>query len=515
MAITPDKNWLLRNLIGLGVDVELARFMASCLPTSFMPQDPRVSGALGAELLTNGTFAGNLTGWTATNWSYSAGTAVHAAGNTSALSQSIQVSNGASYLIALTYSGLTAGAYAISINGTACPNFNTIETGVIGTYYAGYIATTTGTVTFSVTPTSPFNGSIGPISVKKVGATNTSLSSLQDSSGIVLLDIRGLDSLTNLGIGRDVLTKNVTGTGNTGMGRRVLFQNIGGYENSGFGFSVLENNLVGFKNTAAGWRALFNNISGFINTAFGHEALLSNTVGAYNGAFCYGALHENVSGFSNFALGVNALYKNISGNYSIGIGSNALGESLNGQNISIGVDSSRSITVGVYNVATGQYALQYLVSGNDNNAYGIQALQQALGNSNSGFGSQVLSALVLGDDNCGFGKGAGATQTAGDRNIVIGSGVNLPSTTGSDQINIGNTIYANRASGGSVSIGATSPNAKAKLEIASTTQGFLPPRMTTTQRDAIAAPPEGLMVYNLSTHKLNVFTTAWEAVTSA
>jgi hypothetical protein len=66
-----------------------------------------------------------------------------------------------------------------------------------------------------------------------------------------------------------------------------------------------------------------------------------------------------------------------------------------------------------------------------------------------------------------------------------------------------------------VGIGTTTPNAKAKLQVDSTTQGFLPPRMTTAQRDAISSPPAGLMIYNTTTNKLNVYTTAWEQVTSA
>ena len=70
---------------------------------------------------------------------------------------------------------------------------------------------------------------------------------------------------------------------------------------------------------------------------------------------------------------------------------------------------------------------------------------------------------------------------------------------------------------GNVGIGTTSPDVDAKLQIDSTTQGFLPPRMTTTQRNAIAAPvPAGLMIYNTTTNKLNFYNgTAWEAVTSA
>ncbi len=46
-----------------------------------------------------------------------------------------------------------------------------------------------------------------------------------------------------------------------------------------------------------------------------------------------------------------------------------------------------------------------------------------------------------------------------------------------------------------VGIGTTSPNTNAVLDLTSTTQGFLPPRMTQVQMNAIAAPAEGLMVY--------------------
>lgn len=67
--------------------------------------------------------------------------------------------------------------------------------------------------------------------------------------------------------------------------------------------------------------------------------------------------------------------------------------------------------------------------------------------------------------------------------------------------------------GGGV-FGATTSNASAILELVSTTQGFLPSRMTTAQRDAIAAPGVGLVIFNTTTNKLNLYTGAWEAVTS-
>lgn len=65
-------------------------------------------------------------------------------------------------------------------------------------------------------------------------------------------------------------------------------------------------------------------------------------------------------------------------------------------------------------------------------------------------------------------------------------------------------------------VNTVSPSASAAFQVDSTTKGFLPPRVTTTQRDAISSPAEGLMVYNSSTHKLNFWNgSAWEAVTSA
>ena len=68
--------------------------------------------------------------------------------------------------------------------------------------------------------------------------------------------------------------------------------------------------------------------------------------------------------------------------------------------------------------------------------------------------------------------------------------------------------------GGSLSVGGA-PVATAALTVTSTTQGFLPPRMTEAERDAIGAPAAGLIVYNTTTNKLNFrAAAAWEVVTS-
>lgn len=71
-------------------------------------------------------------------------------------------------------------------------------------------------------------------------------------------------------------------------------------------------------------------------------------------------------------------------------------------------------------------------------------------------------------------------------------------------------------SAGNVGIGTAAPSASCLLHLSSTTSGFRPPSMTTAQRDLIATPIAGVMIYNNSTNKLNFYNgSAWEAVTSA
>ena len=52
-----------------------------------------------------------------------------------------------------------------------------------------------------------------------------------------------------------------------------------------------------------------------------------------------------------------------------------------------------------------------------------------------------------------------------------------------------------------IGMGTTSPNASAMLDITSTTRGFLKPRLTTTQKNAIASPAAGLEVYDTTLNR--------------
>jgi hypothetical protein len=76
----------------------------------------------------------------------------------------------------------------------------------------------------------------------------------------------------------------------------------------------------------------------------------------------------------------------------------------------------------------------------------------------------------------------------------------------------GNILIAHNGTStvGRVGIGTAAPNSSALLDITSETLGFLPPRMTTTQRDAITSPATGLQIYNTTTNANNFYNgSAW------
>lgn len=57
-----------------------------------------------------------------------------------------------------------------------------------------------------------------------------------------------------------------------------------------------------------------------------------------------------------------------------------------------------------------------------------------------------------------------------------------------------NTNHLNITPTGNIGIGTETPDASAVLDVSSSSRGFLPPRMTKVQRDAISSPAEGLMI---------------------
>jgi len=59
-----------------------------------------------------------------------------------------------------------------------------------------------------------------------------------------------------------------------------------------------------------------------------------------------------------------------------------------------------------------------------------------------------------------------------------------------------------------------SADSSAFFSVTSSNKGIAFPQMTEALRDAIVDPAFGLVIANLNTMKLNVFTTVWEEITS-
>ena len=119
-------------------------------------------------------------------------------------------------------------------------------------------------------------------------------------------------------------------------------------------------------------------------------------------------------------------------------------------------------------------------------------------------------------------KAGSAFATTADQNALIletneTNGVKVNSAGATSTIRLWqNNIERMRVdNAGSVNIGgATNNNTTAIFEIVSTTKGLLPPRMTTTQINAIASPAEGLVVYNLTINAPCFYDgTGWRKIT--
>jgi hypothetical protein len=83
--------------------------------------------------------------------------------------------------------------------------------------------------------------------------------------------------------------------------------------------------------------------------------------------------------------------------------------------------------------------------------------------------------------------------------LSVGSGYAAPAEDG-------NLVVEGR-----VGIGTTDP--QAILDISSTTSGFLPPRMSSDEMNAISGPLTGSIIYNTSANQLNVYNgNSWQLV---
>jgi hypothetical protein len=236
---------------------------------------------------------------------------------------------------------------------------------------------------------------------------------------------------------------------------------------------------------------------------------INNTVsgGAGSSALCGGSGNSVLAESSYLGGGINnsiaalALDSTISGGSSNTIATGGVGSTISGGNTNTSAGAAGTIGGGVANTIIFGSGQCTIAGGSTNTANSSYA---SVGGGYTNQATGAWSTIPGGDSNTADGPYSFAAGRRAKVGGTTGAYVWADSTNADFTATVTDS-YVIRASGG-VGIGTPSPDPVAILQADSTTKGFLPPRMTTTQRDAISSPPVGLTIFNTTTNTLETFT---------
>jgi hypothetical protein len=195
---------------------------------------------------------------------------------------------------------------------------------------------------------------------------------------------------------------------------------------------------------------------------------------------------------SSFALVVPTnITSNALANY--GIGANALNSLTDGDgNVAIGYDAAKNVSGALYNTAVG-----------------YSALSATTGSGNTAIGRNTGTTNTSGSNNTFLGQSSNASANNLTNASAIGYSAEV---TANNSIQLGNANVTKVNSSGAfitssgLGVGVSLLNSNAAIEIGSTDKGVLLPRLSTSNVNSMQTPTEGLMIYNSSTQKVQVYT---------
>lgn len=291
--------------------------------------------------------------------------------------------------------------------------------------------------------------------------------------------------------------------------------------------SFINNNTS--QQTSANWNIDGNGVAaGYLtaqgytvkgSTGSGNVGLVNSTTaiaGVNNTIMGNGAgASQNGSSANNTLMGLSAGTAITSGTNITAIGVNAgLAVNTGDKMVLLGRSAGDGITSSTEVVAIGLDAMGSGSSGagvSYSTAVGSSAALALTGTLSTHLGAYSAYQATSSDYGVHLGAFNDGSLTTGDWNIGIGAYVTQVSNTASGQLNIGNVLYginlyqtnslsSTPTATGAIGIGTNAPDASSRLDVTSTTQGFLPPRMTATQGSAIGSPAEGLLIYVTNTN---------------
>jgi hypothetical protein len=363
---------------------------------------------------------------------------------------------------------------------------------------------------------------------------------------------------TNIVFGSENFNASATGGFNIAIGVQSLSPLTSGEKNVSAGYQSGLAISTGSRNTLLGYFASRNK-NGSDNTFIGHFSGSTGSAGSNITAVGNFSAYQTTGNYNNL-FGNNSGYDLTTGQYNTMVGSGTVGNGITtgsfntiiGSQVT-GLSSSLSNTI---ILADGQGNQRLRIASNGNTLIGtttdagykldVNGTARVSGMTTIATSTANTESLVITNSATGgspylkLGLWATLGQTFSSQHTIIANNC-YPKSDGTtnwtrinaaknasfininyDAIVFGSSINAASGSletGGmylvsnSLGIGTATPNASSLLDITSTTKGFLPPRMTNAQMVAIVTPATGLMVYDTTNNKVNVYDgSAWTAL---
>ena len=375
--------------------------------------------------------------------------------------------------------------------------------------------------------------------------------------------------MSNTAVGNTALYSNTSGNQNTAVGLLAGFANTTGTDNVAIGGGALYSNTVSNGNIAIGTTAMYYANGGSNSTVIGYNAGQTayggtNTFLGYNSGFAVtsGANNVIIGGYTGSAAPISATGSNwivlsdgagtvrqtISPTGQVTLAGNTIIEVTDNTNAALRVTQLGTGNALLVEDSTNPDATPFVVDANGSVAIGSTTATERLNLVSNGRnffqmtrastdstesviairkarGTNTAPLIVSANDNIGNVQFYGYDGTQYLIAAQILGGIDGNATATNDMP--GRLVFSTTADGasaptermridnaGNVGIGGAA-NASAILDAQSITKGVRMPNMTTAQKNAIATPAAGLMVFDTTLAKLCVYSgAAWQTITS-